>query len=169
VKDEARERFLPCPERRRTLKVLGAAVGAAALTPLAGLTGCAPNGSDERKAAAEDQPVRVPLDRLAVGARLTVQVAGTPVELHRTEDGVTGRSLRCTHFGCTVIWTPARNAYVCPCHDGAYGPDGHVIFGPPPAPLAAVPVTLEGDTVVVQPPSHGPAGAPGSAEAGAAT
>lgn len=163
MSDDARDRFLSSPQRRRALKFLGAAVGSAALTGvgsgLAGLAGCAGEGGDDRKAATEDRPVRVDLERLAMGERLTVQVAGTPVELHRTEDGVTGRSLRCTHFGCTVVWTPARNAYVCPCHDGAYGPDGHVIYGPPPAPLHTVKVTVEDGVVVVQPPVHGPAGA----------
>lgn len=148
--DETRERTLP---RRQALKVFGLTVGSLRLVgagALGGLAGCAPESGSGDKV--DRSPVRVPLDRLAVGERLTVQVAGTPVELQRTEDGVTGRSLRCTHFGCTVVWTPSRNAYVCPCHDGVYAPDGHVIFGPPPAPLATVGVTVEGGEIIVQPP-----------------
>jgi Rieske Fe-S protein len=161
VNDDARERSAaprPPVHRRQALKVLGLAVGSAALTPLVGLSGCARPAPDGQEDTVDRQPLRVPLDRLPVGERLTVQVAGTPVELHRTDDGVTGRSLRCTHFGCTVVWTPDRNAYVCPCHDGAYAPDGHVIYGPPPAPLATVAVTVEEGVVVVEPPPRGPAG-----------
>jgi len=163
VNDDApRDRLSPLNKplpRRRALEVLGLAVGSAALTGLgtglAGLTGCARRGAENAEPGIEVAPVKVPLDRLPMGKRLTILVAGSPVELHRTEDGVAGRSLRCTHFGCTVVWTPARDAYVCPCHDGAYAPDGHVIYGPPPAPLAAVAVTVEDGVVVVEPPPHG--------------
>ncbi len=174
--DRSRDRSLSPPSslpRRQALKVLGLAVGSAGWSRLAGLTGaaglgsglvglsgCAPGGAKDGTESAAAEPLRVPLDRLPVGARLVVQVGDAPVELQRTADGVTGRSLRCTHFGCTVAWMPARNAYVCPCHDGVYAPDGHVIYGPPPAPLAAVPVTVEDGVIVVPPPVHQPAGAP---------
>jgi len=161
VSDPSDPRDLP---RRQALKILGAAVGSATvarwggvtgLTGLAGLGGCAPRDAEDAGGGpVRDEPVRVPLDRLAVGERMTLQVGGIPVELHRTAEGVTARSLHCTHFGCTVAWTPARNAYVCPCHDGAYAPDGHVIYGPPPAPLPVLPVTVENGTVIVEPLPH---------------
>jgi len=44
-------------------------------------------------------------------------------------------SNRCTHLGCSVNWKEADNAYVCPCHDAKFDPEGAVLDGPPPRPL----------------------------------
>jgi menaquinol-cytochrome c reductase iron-sulfur subunit len=44
---------------------------------------------------------------------------------------------RCTHLSCTVNWRPDAQAFICPCHDGKFGPDGKVLGGPPPRPLDA--------------------------------
>ena len=44
---------------------------------------------------------------------------------------------RCTHLGCTVNWKEDAQAYICPCHDGKFSPDGKVLGGPPPRPLDA--------------------------------
>lgn len=53
----------------------------------------------------------------------------------------------CTHLGCGVSWNAERNAFLCPCHGGTYAPDGKVIAGPPPRPLARLPFTVEGGRV----------------------
>jgi quinol---cytochrome c reductase iron-sulfur subunit, bacillus type len=37
----------------------------------------------------------------------------------------------CPHLGCTVPWDVARKEFVCPCHGGAFGPDGSYRSGPP--------------------------------------
>ena len=93
---------------------------------------------------------RVPLSELPPGTRLSVQVLGFPVEVHRHGDGsLSARSLMCTHTGCRVVWQEERSLYACTCHDGLYGPDGEVLAGPPPRPLPAVPVRRDGDEVVV--------------------
>jgi Rieske Fe-S protein len=42
---------------------------------------------------------------------------------------------RCTHLGCTVNWSDEAQAYICPCHDAKFSPEGKVLGGPPPRPL----------------------------------
>jgi len=125
--------------RRRD--VLGAAGGLLALE-LFGLR-CAPAES------LKPGQVTVPLKDLVAGRRTIVIVDENPVELTRSADGVTARSLRCTHWGCVVRWREAERAYVCPCHGGRYDPDGNVIEGPPPFPLRTVPVAISGDRVIL--------------------
>ena len=51
--------------------------------------------------------------------------------------GLVALSTTCSHLGCGVSWNAARNAFLCPCHGGVYGPEGAVLVGPPPKPLAA--------------------------------
>lgn len=41
----------------------------------------------------------------------------------------------CTHLGCAYHWQADQNQFVCPCHGGVYGIDGHVVAGPPPRSL----------------------------------
>lgn len=93
--------------------------------------------------------VAVPLEDLVAGRRTIVIVAENPVEVMRSGDGVTARSLRCTHWGCVVRWREAERAYVCPCHAGRYDSDGNVLEGPPPLPLRAVPAIVSGDRVIL--------------------
>jgi Rieske Fe-S protein len=42
---------------------------------------------------------------------------------------------RCTHLSCTVNWRQESQAFVCPCHDAQFSPEGIVLGGPPPRPL----------------------------------
>lgn len=37
----------------------------------------------------------------------------------------------CPHLGCQVRWEPQDNRFFCPCHNGAFDPDGKAIGGPP--------------------------------------
>jgi Rieske Fe-S protein len=49
----------------------------------------------------------------------------------------------CTHAGCTVEFDSSSMEFVCPCHGGTYdAKTGHVLAGPPPSPLPAIPVHL---------------------------
>ena len=91
----------------------------------------------------------VPLADLPLGGRLKIRVAGRPVELRRTAQGVAARSLLCTHTGCTVAWDEGRQRYYCPCHEGVYDANGAVLSGAPTAPLKDVPVTVVGPDIIV--------------------
>jgi cytochrome b6-f complex iron-sulfur subunit len=125
--------------RRSFLKLAGSA---AAATAMGGFSACGspPEGSGV---------VEVPLESLPVGGRLRVIWGELPVELTRGVDGVTARSLWCTHSGCEVKWKEDRQIYFCACHEGEYDADGVVIAGPPPRPLADIPITVSDTTIVV--------------------
>jgi cytochrome b6-f complex iron-sulfur subunit len=126
--------------RRAALRVLGGAGGAALAM---GLGACSLSPSS-------DAPkVRIPISDLPVGVRVRVVYGGHPVEVLRTAEGVTARSLLCTHMGCEVRWNQGLRTYNCPCHGGVYGADGVVVAGPPGHALRSVPVRIEGDAVVL--------------------
>jgi len=55
----------------------------------------------------------------------------------------------CTHLGCIVQWQEEEDLFLCPCHAGRFAADGTVISGPPPEALETLPVTLEGDQILV--------------------
>lgn len=64
----------------------------------------------------------------------------------------------CTHLGCIVPWVPneksedtlaSQGRFNCPCHGGIYDRYGLVKAGPPLRPMDYHPITLEGDTLVV--------------------
>lgn len=61
-------------------------------------------------------------------------------------------SAKCSHQGCTVRWRLEQKIFQCPCHGGEYSPEGAVLSGPPPAPLAAPKFTIEGNNVVIENP-----------------
>src|SRR5258708_10224805 len=41
-------------------------------------------------------------------------------------------AINCAHLGCPVRWFPQSGLFMCPCHGGAYYPDGSRASGPPP-------------------------------------
>jgi len=127
-------------ERRVALRVL-CGVGGAALAM--GLSACSLSVS------ADVTKVRIPISELPVGVRVRVVSGGHPVEVLRTTEGITARSLLCTHMGCEVRWNQGLQTYNCPCHGGVYSADGVVVAGPPGRALRSVPVRIEGDAVVL--------------------
>jgi menaquinol-cytochrome c reductase iron-sulfur subunit len=38
----------------------------------------------------------------------------------------------CTHLGCPVAFSRGSGSYLCPCHGGAFDPEGFPTAGPPP-------------------------------------
>jgi thiosulfate dehydrogenase (quinone) large subunit len=74
--------------------------------------------------------------------------SGTPAWLvHETSGDFRAFRAVCTHAGCTVQYN-ANLGFVCPCHGGEFDADtGAVIAGPPPAPLARLPITVVGGSV----------------------
>ena len=127
-------------ERRAALRVLGGAGGAALAM---GLGACSLSPS------ANAPKVRIPISDLPVGVRVRVVYGGHPVEVLRTTEGITARSLLCTHMGCEVRWSEGTRTYNCPCHGGVYDAGGEVVAGPPSHALRSAPVRIQGDAVVL--------------------
>jgi cytochrome b6-f complex iron-sulfur subunit len=55
----------------------------------------------------------------------------------------------CTHLNCTVQYRDSTHQIWCACHNGTYDLNGHVVSGPPPAPLEEYAVRVRGDEVVI--------------------
>ncbi len=66
-------------------------------------------------------PVRVALHD---GSVLWVTKAGP-----KLTDALEAVSARCTHHGCEVGWAAADRQLECPCHGGAFLPDGSNVHG----------------------------------------
>ena len=78
--------------------------------------------------------------------------------LARAADGIVAYSGVCSHTGCDVTdWFGDKLHFKCPCHESEFDPsDGaRVIGGPAPWQLAALPLTLAGDALVVAGPFVG--------------
>jgi menaquinol-cytochrome c reductase iron-sulfur subunit len=69
----------------------------------------------------------------------------------RRPEGLLALSPTCTHLGCSVRWDAASALFRCPCHGGTYHPDGSVAGGPPPRPLARLPIEIRAGQVYVRP------------------
>jgi len=71
------------------------------------------------------------------------------VIINRPEKGLIALSRVCTHLGCLIEYNRTRQQLVCPCHAGVYDLDGNVVSGPPPKPLTAIPLKIEGDSIIL--------------------
>ena len=60
-----------------------------------------------------------------------------------------GFSSTCTHKGCTVNKV-ADGTIDCPCHGSKFNLDGTVAKGPATAPLESKPVSVQGDSIVLE-------------------
>ena len=70
---------------------------------------------------------------------------GKPCLLIRTPDGeIKAFCAVCTHLDCTVEYREGKTDIFCNCHNGVYDLNGRNVSGPPPRPLDAYKVTLEG-------------------------
>ena len=61
---------------------------------------------------------------------------------------------RCTHLGCNAPWVQEQNAFICPCHNSQFTPEGDVLNPPAPRPLDLFPITIESGSVIVNTGSH---------------
>lgn len=90
------------------------------------------------------------LDSLPVGSGAVKAVGSKPAIIINTAQGLKAYSAICTHLGCIVAWDGASNTIVCPCHDGRFNPaTGAVVSGPPPAPLASLTTSVEGNDIFI--------------------
>jgi len=76
----------------------------------------------------------------------------TPETRALSAGGVLAYSAICTHQGCDVkTWMDKEKALVCYCHSSKFAllDRGNVISGPASRPLPAIPLTLDGDHLVI--------------------
>jgi cytochrome b6-f complex iron-sulfur subunit len=85
---------------------------------------------------------------IPLGQGKVVPMGSKPAIVVNTSQGILAYSAICTHLGCIVAFDDQSNTIACPCHDGRFSPaSGAVVSGPPPAPLAPITVSVEGDQV----------------------
>ncbi len=132
--------------RQQFIVGAGAAVAATALAACgSGDSTPAATGTGESSPAAGAGPEAIASTAdVPVGSGVIV---GDIVVTQPTAGEFKGLSAKCTHKGCTV------NAIVdgtidCPCHGSKFNLDGTVANGPAERPLAAVNITVDGDSIV---------------------
>lgn len=97
-----------------------------------------------------DERVTLPRKALQPGTAHFFQFRGKPAVLLQQKSGeFIALSAVCTHLGCVVQWQADKGEFLCPCHGGRFAPTGNVLSGPPPRPLEALPVTVDGDQLRV--------------------
>ena len=77
------------------------------------------------------------LDGMQKGASLKFETpTGAKIVVARradngTADDFVALSSVCPHLGCRVHWEPQNHRFFCPCHNGAFDPEGKATTGPP--------------------------------------
>jgi cytochrome b6-f complex iron-sulfur subunit len=96
------------------------------------------------------EKISIPASELLPGDAKFFDFRGEAGVIVRKRSGeLIALSAVCTHLGCIVQWEKDKQDFLCPCHGGKYTDDGVVISGPPPHPLARLPFTVVGGTIVV--------------------
>jgi Rieske Fe-S protein len=132
-------------ERRSALARLvagGMAIIGAALAGLVGVVVLPKSGATGRQWRRAVSMFDLPKDR-PFSATIAERHADGWYETRRQsvvfidKDGAGYRALSatCMHLGCRVHWDDTKSQFKCPCHGGTYDRAGHVVSGPPPAPL----------------------------------
>ncbi|HET7900757.1 MAG TPA: Rieske (2Fe-2S) protein [Candidatus Nanopelagicales bacterium] len=133
------------PSRRQVLVTGGAVVAAAAVTAACG-SGRNDGGAAGPASSAAGTTVKtsdVPVGGGTILRDVQVVVTQPSAGTYKAFSAV------CTHEGCLVAQV-AQGAIDCPCHGAQFSiTDGSVIGGPAPAPLAAVPMAVSGDTITL--------------------
>lgn len=129
------------PSRRDLLESAlgaGAAVWAAGIAVPTGMYLWPAAASGPTKKYIEVDPASMP-----PGTGRVVSEGGKPVLLLRQKNGeFRALSAVCTHLGCIVHWNADQQQIQCPCHAGTFTPEGAVVSGPPPRPLASYPTQM---------------------------
>jgi cytochrome b6-f complex iron-sulfur subunit len=97
-----------------------------------------------------DSVVAAKLGELKVNSGKIFRFGSRPGLLVRAADGgYRAMSAVCTHLNCTVQYRSDVREVWCACHNGFYDLNGRNVAGPPPRPLDAYDVHINGDDVVV--------------------
>lgn len=135
---DGRRRFLGL-----CLGAITATLGAAALWPMWRYLAPGDESGSRGKTA-------VPRARVPVGGVLFIQHHGHPsVVVQHAPGEFIAFSAICTHLGCVIQWLADKGEFLCPCHGGRFSTRGKVLGGPPPRPLDPIPVTLEGERILL--------------------
>jgi len=75
-------------------------------------------------------------DLSAAGSMSYATPAGARVNIAKRGAGTAAEdfialSSTCPHLGCQVHWVAVDKRFFCPCHNGAFDPEGKAIAGPP--------------------------------------
>lgn len=52
--------------------------------------------------------------------------------LRETDSKAVVMDPHCTHLGCPISFSGGAGSFLCPCHGGAFDPEGYPVAGPPP-------------------------------------
>lgn len=154
----------PAPGAATRRGFLGGFVAAAGALFTGTLAAIAARFLGGERGAVRADPIAVgPESAFAGPGPVEAMLAYTRPDGYRTEErrervfivrdgaGLAALSSTCTHLGCSVRWDPASRLFRCPCHGGTYRADGAVAGGPPPAPLARLPIEIRAGQVWVRP------------------
>jgi Rieske Fe-S protein len=137
---------LPHVSRRRAFRILGllsvwwSTAGSAFLAACAGVFGVG-----RRPGTAVGT-----LDKLPPGGGLRASLGGDDSAIVVNVSGTVRAFLAvCTHEGCPLGWNAQQHLIRCPCHGGAYDTSGHVVSGPPPAPLTELRTVIDHEVIYV--------------------
>jgi len=87
---------------------------------------------------------------LAPNSAKIFKFGSTPAVLINTQEGkLLAFTAVCTNLTCTVTYETSTGTLYCHCHNGRFDLAGNVISGPPPRPLEAFDVEVEGPDVFV--------------------
>jgi Rieske Fe-S protein len=100
--------------------------------------------------AADAQKLLVRKGEIPSGEAKNIIFQNAPaVLINRPDKGFIVFSRTCTHLGCLVEFSKSRQKLICPCHAGTFDLDGSVESGPPPKSLTAIPLKIDGDTIIL--------------------
>jgi menaquinol-cytochrome c reductase iron-sulfur subunit len=78
-------------------------------------------------------------------------IAEKPVYVSKDAKGeLVVLSAVCTHLGCTVPWVEKEKKFICPCHLGAFSPEGKLLGGPPPRDMDRLETKVEDGVLKTQ-------------------
>lgn len=101
---------------------------------------------------------------IAPGGTLTFKLpSGQPVVIARRgekeeKESFLALSSTCPHLGCQVYWEPQNRRFFCPCHNGAFDPQGKATEGPPAKAgqsLLTYPLNIEQGNLFIEVPLEG--------------
>ena len=100
--------------------------------------------------AAETSKLIISKNEVPSGDAKNIIYRNSPaVIINRSDKGFIALSRVCTHLGCLVEYNRVERRLICPCHAGNFDLEGSVLSGPPPKPLKAIPIRIDGEKIII--------------------